>query len=112
MFEDETPEPERHEEHHETHAGRDAEEAGKSFQDARVGAGRGQHDIAGTWRDGGHDGEEKKRHDLLRSRAIPPRIGQTHSGPVPRMRAMRLEQTRSRSEERRVGKEGRSGWSR
>jgi putative transposase len=54
MFEDETPEPERHEEHHETHAGRDAEQAGKSFQDARVCAGCGQHDIAGTWRDGGH----------------------------------------------------------
>jgi hypothetical protein len=80
MLEDETPEPERHEEHHEAHAARDAEQAGKSFQDARAGAGRGQHDIAGAWRDGGDDGEENKRHDLLRSRTIPPRIGRPPQG--------------------------------
>jgi hypothetical protein len=30
-----------------------------------VRAGRGQHDIAGPRRDGGHDGEEKKGHDLF-----------------------------------------------
>ena len=73
MLEDETPEPERYQEHHETHAGGDTEQAGKSFQDARVRPSRGQHDVAGTRGDRGDDGEQKKRHDLLRSRTLPPR---------------------------------------
>src|SRR5437867_5388 len=97
MFEDETPEPEGHEQHHETHAGGDAEQAGKSFQDAGVRAGCGQHDVAGARRDGGHNGEEKKRHDLLRSRTIPPQIS-SPSGPLSRVRAMHRKQTRSAGE--------------
>lgn len=65
MPEHEASHTERHEEEHQTHACRDSKEAGKSLQDASVRAGRGQHDIAGPRRDGGHDGEEKKGHDLF-----------------------------------------------
>src|SRR5438132_8145096 len=75
MLEDETPETERYEEHHEPHARGDTKEAGKSFQDARVRASRGQHDVAGTRREGGHDGEEQKGRNLLGSHTRPPRIG-------------------------------------
>jgi len=70
MLEDETPEPERDDEHHETHAGRDAEQAGQAFDHAALRAGRGQHDIARTGCDRGHDGEEKKRHDLFGRRTL------------------------------------------
>src|SRR5438309_3161573 len=63
---------ERHEEHHQPHAGGDADEAREPLQDARVRAGRRQHDVARTWRDGGHDRENKKRHDLLSRRTLPP----------------------------------------
>lgn len=72
MSENETGESERHEEHHESHAGRDTEQAGESFQDACVRAGCGQHDVAGTRCDGAHDREQQKRQDLLRDRTLPP----------------------------------------
>ena len=70
MLEHKTPEPERHDEHHGTHSGRDAEQAGQAAEDACPRAGRGQHDVARAWRDGGHDGEEKERHDLFRRRTL------------------------------------------
>ena len=72
MSEHERGEAERHEEHHEGHAGRHAEQARESFQDAGVRAGGGQHDVAGTRCDGGHDREQKKRQDVLRDRTLPP----------------------------------------
>src|SRR5260370_28539665 len=68
----EAAQSERHEEHHQPHSRGDAEEAWEPFQDARVRAGRRQHDVARTWGDGGHDREEKKRHDLLSRRTLPP----------------------------------------
>jgi len=72
MSEHEAGESERDEKHHESHARRDAEQAGQSSQDARARAGGGQHDVAGAGRDGGHDREEKKRQDLLCGRTLPP----------------------------------------
>src|SRR5256712_9387154 len=79
MLENEPPEPERHDEHHDTHAGRDAQQARQASEDACLRAGCGQHDVARTRRDGGHDGEEKKRHDLFRRRRLPSTVKETRS---------------------------------
>jgi AraC-like DNA-binding protein len=98
MLENETPEPEGHDEHHDTHAGRDAEQAGQASEDACLRARRGQHDVARTRRDGGHDGEEKKGHDLFRRRTLPSTDREASPGPRARMRAMRLKETRSAGE--------------
>src|SRR5947207_7577153 len=71
-LEHEAAQSERHEEHHQPHPRGDAEEAWEPLQDARVRAGRRQHDVARTWRDGGHDREKKKGHGLLSRRTLPP----------------------------------------
>jgi hypothetical protein len=47
----------------------DAEQAGQAGG-RPPGADRGQHDVALTRRDGGHDGEEKEHHDLSRLRTL------------------------------------------
>lgn len=73
MREDKAPETERYEKHHQTHARGDTEQTGKSFPDARLRPGRGQHDVARARGHRGDDGEQKKRRDLLRSRRLPPR---------------------------------------
>src|SRR4030095_3658213 len=65
MREHEAPEPERHDEHHEPHAGRDAEQARQTSDDAYPRARGGQHDVARPRRDRAHDGEEKERDDLV-----------------------------------------------
>ena len=45
---------------------------GSPFRNAGIRPGGRQHDVAGTRRDRGHDGEKKTRDDLLRSRTLPP----------------------------------------
>jgi AraC-like DNA-binding protein len=79
VLENESAEPERYDEHHDPHAGGDAEQAGQASPNAGLGAGRRQHDVAGTGRDGGHDGEEKKGHDLFRRRTLPSTVKETRS---------------------------------
>src|SRR5262245_53648830 len=96
--EDETSESERHQEHHEAHPGGDAEKARESPQDARTRASRGQHDVAGTRRDSGHDGEKEKGRGLLVRHNMTPWSWPALSGPCSRMRVMRLQQTRSSGE--------------
>ena len=58
MGENQAPEPEWYDEHHDPHAGRDAEQAGQAPEDACLRASRGQHDVARPRRDGGHHGED------------------------------------------------------
>ena len=44
---------------------RDAEQTRQPPQNATLGAGRGQHEVAGSWCDRGHDGEDQKREGLF-----------------------------------------------
>src|SRR5262249_25471635 len=71
VLEDETPEPERHHEHHGAHTGGHTEQAGQASDHAGVGARRREHDVARTRRDGSHQGEEEKRHHLFCRRTLP-----------------------------------------
>ena len=81
MPEDEAAEAERHEEHHGAHPGRDAKKTRQAAHDPDLGTGGGQHDVAGSRRDGGHHGEERECGDLFGGRMLSPesRSGRGHS---------------------------------
>src|SRR5205823_6247783 len=75
----ERAEAERHDEHHDAHAGGDAEQAGQASDDAGLRARRRQHDVARTRRDCGHDGEDDKRHDLIGRRTLASTMNEARS---------------------------------
>jgi hypothetical protein len=98
VLEDEAPQPQRHQKHHEAHACRDPEQARQSLQNAGTRPGCRQHDVAGTRRDRGHHGEKKKRNDLLGSRTLPPRIERPPQASLEDVKRMRSKDTRSGGE--------------
>ena len=73
IVEDEAPETERDEKHHEPHTRDDTEQTRQASPDAGLRAGRGQHDVAGARGHRGDEGEQNERRDLLRRRRLPPR---------------------------------------